>query len=692
MELPKQAKLSHDERLSPIKFPCFPDSENSSAIPPVQSRLGSSLQDRNNHRDTYTPERILLSRRNTIASGHSLKTPHRVQKVFSLTSPRRKILPLTAKGFIENSIQSKGLKVVGHDESRSMKKNLRQGIDLICPLTETYYRSQSAEVSRRGSSVDTPISAKNYAEISVKPSMDSSDNGDLRSFGTYNQALHSPGLEHVKSTTITSLEPRRKSSQLSTESEDWECSSSKLVFSLLQFKDIQTEHLIRIKDLESIISEKNTELIKLGTRMADLESRLVLHQETLIKKQNELNFLQVQEKALNFQLDQYLSDSKRFLEMLKLKTLSLESTKALMIKMKELFESKIAQEKQACILSNQKLEETEAKLIDTKMNMSSLEKELTDMKADIIQLKEEKKSLEDKMEYMMVEKNSTLASHLILEEEILASKKQISGLDSEVREKNASLRSLTEKFDKLTKEAELLHGDMLNFESEQKKMEVDISAKSEQIHELETNEEHLRELLRNQDQQLKDLHVYCRDLGVQIQDKEKKLLDCQQKINDLEAQNDEKDKIISGDTRKLTELVQQVTEQKNVISEQKAQLHNLDKDAKVSTRESDELIKKLKRQILLAQEKTDQRIQEVAEQLYHQYSKKHEAKVTQLKLKYESKLEEKGESLEQKERLVESLRSQLQTEMKEKTYLLGVLEKGDRVKADNFNVHGRGEI
>ncbi|RKP29271.1 hypothetical protein METBISCDRAFT_5613, partial [Metschnikowia bicuspidata] len=239
-----------------------------------------------------------------------------------------------------------------------------------------------------------------------------------------------------------------------------------------------------------------------------------------------------------------------------------------------------------------------------------------------------------------------------------------------VAEKETAQRAVNEKLLLLIEETRNIHNEMAMFEREYKQLQAQLQEKSDQIDELQAQATRLRAQVDALDRLRvaaeAEIHT-LRDLVAQLQlDKR----DLAAEADALRSQNMEKDEIISGDTKKLGELVVEIDELKKQLAA-KSRQHESERP---SDMQAQQRISSLQQQIALAQEKTEERIQEVAEQLYHQYSKKHEVKVGQLKRKYEVRLEENKAEMEAQRRKIETLERLLLAESKDKNHLLMLLE------------------
>ncbi|OBA22216.1 hypothetical protein METBIDRAFT_39749 [Metschnikowia bicuspidata var. bicuspidata NRRL YB-4993] len=266
-----------------------------------------------------------------------------------------------------------------------------------------------------------------------------------------------------------------------------------------------------------------------------------------------------------------------------------------------------------------------------------------------------------------------LKSSLISQNE--AKDDEICALKTEIEEKDSLNRTLDQKFSKLMEDTRHLHHEMELIEREHNALKYEITEKNQAIDALEL----LRGELEHKCLCHQEEAESNKSSALKFENESKRLdsilMEANAQLHDLKSQSKEKDSIISGDTQKLAELNAQVNAQKKMISDLKAEVLRTNTGHEHSEAELIHEVETLKAQIFAAQQKSDERIQEIAEQLYHQYSKKHEVKVGQLRKNYEFKIKEMKEVSEESEKRIENLESQLQIEVKEKDYLLSVLEK-----------------
>ncbi|KAM9889614.1 hypothetical protein OXX69_012786 [Metschnikowia pulcherrima] len=206
-------------------------------------------------------------------------------------------------------------------------------------------------------------------------------------------------------------------------------------------------------------------------------------------------------------------------------------------------------------------------------------------------------------------------------------------------------------------------------------MQREIASKDDSILQLENVQKHLEERNQYLEEQSQESMDYSKRLEADNKRLNELLVIVRTDLAEIQAQSADKDRIISGDTQLVSELHCELSQQKLIIDEMRKEGEKNAAGHESSESELMMQVKSLKSQILSAQPKSDERIQEIAEQLYHQYSKKHEVKVSQLRRNYETKIAESSTEIKKLQKKVEHLESQLKMELKEKEYLLSVLDK-----------------
>lgn len=278
-------------------------------------------------------------------------------------------------------------------------------------------------------------------------------------------------------------------------------------------------------------------------------------------------------------------------------------------------------------------------------------------------LREKEGELEQKLKELNSELVASDLRNQYLNELLVQKNEQCSRLTHTIAIKEESLIQLNEKFQSLANETRTLHQDMEAFESNE------LSYKSK-IRELSL------ELERTEDsnKRLEKQAIICSQERDELNSKLGELLIARDNLSDMVEKL--KEKVRQGEL-KIKQMEDAISSEGKKLSELKSQMLSLsEENSKLSSKLAQEAkneasylqqLKDLQNQIQSAQSKTDKRIQQIAEQLYHEYSKKHELKVAQLKKKHEMKLEEKSSQ-------IQSLAHQVHILNQEKTCLLNLVE------------------
>lgn len=455
--------------------------------------------------------------------------------------------------------------------------------------------------------------------------------------------------------------------------------NSKPVFSVNYVKKLQDRLYEEIDALEKAIDDKNLEILKFSEERTKSAGKYFHLDQKLNEHKLTINKLRANEELLEVQIKQSEIELASTMKKLKLKDSILYLTEAKLSNAQRQFDDTV----DAIRIENRELrkelEEVKTELGETIVIVRTAEAEAIEHKNTIKRLRDENLSSNDKLLDLILERDSLVDELRETSEKRKELQTESNLLREEVDRKAKDLDEMNANFGELVKETTELHNEMAKIEHEHKVNEKKLSDKQILVEELSAKLEAVQAKSNNLEILLETNSAKLKDDSQLFSDLQRKNSGLQSELKRLNDQNNEKDRIISGDTMKLNELVEQVNKQKQIISDYKSLL-NSENSSSLESRTENILLKQvanLKHQVATAQQKTDERIQEVAEQLYHQYSKKHELKVSQLKEKYEVKIQEKNSELEAKLSEIETLESQLRTEVKEKNYILTLLEKSE---------------
>lgn len=474
--------------------------------------------------------------------------------------------------------------------------------------------------------------------------------------------------------------------------------NSKPVFSVDHIKRIQEENSKDIENLENVIYQKNQEILKFSEELSSTNGKfLILDQEikelTLAKKK-----LIANEDILKVQLEHTERELARANKNLKSKTGLVGQFEERVNKLKtqnkqqqqdlESTRDELSKLNQSFNLKESQLKELEASSLELDSSLVKAETNIRENEKKILELTDANISNNSKIEKLLSEKESLLIESGNLKQE-----------NQELQEINSKQSSLVEELDKLETLAkdkiEALENTILKklkqidqLEDDKKSNQAEIIRVTEQSESLEislkkdlalveeklkTNElerDHLKSKLEDSDSRVNKLNTKVKELekeSIHFTQEQESLLE---QIDVLKQTNKEKDQIINSDTKKMSELVEKVNElrQENNTKSQEKDVSGLEAQ-----------LKELKQELEQINEKHQAKIQEVAELLYIQYSKKHEFKVLEVRKSMEKKFRKQVENLHNdnkaQSRDIESLEKKLDIVNMEKNQLLGLIEE-----------------
>lgn len=497
--------------------------------------------------------------------------------------------------------------------------------------------------------------------------------------------------------------------------------NSKPVFTVSQIKDIQSSHDKEVMDLEKALEEAHLEISEMAQQFT--ATSRAFEQEIKVLKLDRKKLL-ANESLWAIQLKQAERELGSTAKRLKIQETTISQLDAKLAKSETKVETYahdleiLSREVQVFKSDDLKLKSTinecELQIKTLERNMDALENELKGKESELATSVSNKLELDLKVESLLQEKEDLLdASKLqkgqvselqqLVEElkkadgqkeEALAElRATIKDKDEQLKAEKEQIVSLNSKFAENIKETEALQADINKIEQEYKaeaeqlrKEKTELKAENDELKSEISTTAHIDKSLREKidsmhsekDKLMEDINYYKTE------------------VHKLRATNSEKDDIISGDTKKMDELVKQVQKQKQAIDDHKKlesalteKIAALESEGAVAVDNTALLaeIADLKEQVTNGQKKTDLRIHEVAEQLYYEYSKKHELKIAQLKNSYRVQLEALAIELKTKDREIDSLEKKLADTKGEVDQLLKLLEQnrienGSLAKAD----------
>lgn len=678
--------LSLEERLSPIKLAAF-DSASRTQSDEIQRKVSASadLSSRSAFGLIKHPHGLQAKheyRRNTLNHPSSFKTPAKPTTRDVVTSPRL-VAPVLQPDNTDSIADSPSYRI---RSKRVTEKVDNDSNPLLIGNGNTKKTQTEHNSNKRPSSGEISLSVFKQSRLSSA--------GKSHGANTSDSSFHNELLERMNSSPeninhgddpAMSLTEKQFGDDL-MENHDSRILESNQPGVIVHLNDtpIYTAHqmemsrqslLSEIVKMEASVVEKNDEIIELTSAVSNAKNRILRLEEGINEKLRAESHLKESVHLLDLQIDHINKELSQVKLDLKVKSALLQSSEDKLKDLKEGFDEERRTLNDTIVKLEGHAQELEVVLAERSLEISTLKAEIEGIKLEKERLFRDRDSLSVELEKILASNESLLSKLKAAEDEREHLALQLQMKERSLSEKNDQLKDLDEKFKELCEEASSLHNEMAKLETEQKSKDEEILKKDHLLEQLKVHCTQLEgEITSLKDELKSNRDLYQKDTNI-TSSLQSEIDHLMKKVEDLQNQNLEKDQIISGDTKKLTELVEEVTKQKQVISELKTKVTN--KDESASETELLRQIASLKHQVSTAQQKTDERIQDVAEQLYHQYSKKHELKVNQLKEKYDAKIEDSHRELEQKRREIETLDSQLKTEMKEKNYLLSVLEKSD---------------
>lgn len=601
----------------------------------------------------------ITTRRNTFHPTEAFLTPSKPLERPAITSPRGK-RPIDL--FNTNVLSASRSPLVKLQRMRDLaQRQLKENGSKISPLRDSSYLHN-----------EKTLSPERVSEINLV----SDDRGSINSTSISLDRL--PESSPSKRVEILSEVVESRVDKLSgklhfiaTQPIVSLSNSSDALFSRSFVESLQHEHYGKIEELENILSHKTREIKGLNDKMNSLQHDLADLQQNFVIQENKLNLLRDKEGMRE--------------EELEFRSAEVESLRSQIQKL-ELYKTELKTEISELRVDLAREADAVAQLRSEKLRLEETVKHMERLKEQndelLTDLSQKTNRLEAKEAELIEALEKSEAASRLLQRDLNTSSTEISNLKDEitqleatVQEKENSQRLANEKLEDLMKETDHIHKEMALFEKEYKQVEAQLQEKSDTISELEEAAQGLKsrieelDILRaTNDRKVVELHSSNELL---LQEKQELLED----VSALRRQHAEKDEIIKGDTQKLGELVLEIDTLKRALASK-----TRDDDRKPDY-DAQQQINSLKQQIALAQEKTDERIQEVAEQLYHQYSKKHEIKVGQLKKKFEARMDENRDEIEAQRRKIENLERLLSAETKDKNHLLALLEDKDLLRS-----------
>ena len=502
--------------------------------------------------------------------------------------------------------------------------------------------------------------------------------------------------------------------------------NSKPVFSLTQVQSMQNEHYRELESLDELLTQKNHEILKLSEELSATNNKFLIFDQKINDLKLSKKKLEESERLLYAQLDHSRRQQAITNKNLKIKEKKLDRVNLTL--------QNESRKNDSARTANDELEKENKQL---RGDIHNLENERTRNRGDTNKLEYQLHQLEDelsikdkdmkyltetnldfntKIEILLKEKDGLLhdIEHLthenngleeintkqqeLLEEldklETLA-KDKIANLELTLESKTQELKESNDRKDELSRSLKEVEARSVNLQSQ---FEISDN-KIKEITDLANNNSKVQEDFDGEVSRLQQqldistesnsaLATKLENSQMEVENLIRKLEEANEKQHSLATTNAEKDEIISGDTKKMDELVEKINHQKQTIADYEGRLKNTSaEESPHNTRANESLMREiedLKSQVEQGHAKTSARIQEVAEQLYFEYSKKHEMKVDQVRASFKKQIDKLNFEKKAQARDIESLHKKLDTVNIEKEQLIQLIDDYRAVSDPTF--------
>lgn len=501
--------------------------------------------------------------------------------------------------------------------------------------------------------------------------------------------------------------------------------NSKPVFSLIQVQSMQNEHYRELESLDELLNQKNHEILKLSEELSATNNKFLIFDQKINDLKLSKKKLEDSECLLYAQVEHSRRQQAITNKNLKIKEKKLDRLNAVLE-----YESR---KNESARISSDELGKENTQLreeIHTLENeRASFRGDINKLEYQIHQLKEELSMKDKDIKYLTETnldfnmKNETLLKE---KESLLHDIDHLTHENNGLEEINTKQQELLEELDKLeTLAKDKISNLELTLDSKVHELKESSDKKDELLHSLkdaETRANNLQSRLEDSDNKIKEITGLVNSntqaqkefdaeinrlqeeldtsnqsnaaIATKIENSQmevdnliRKLEEANEKQYSLATTNAEKDEIISGDTKKMDELVEKINHQKQTIADYEGRLKNSPEASSTDNKTNESLIREiedLKSQVEQGHAKTNARIQEVAEQLYFEYSKKHEMKVDQVRASFKKQIDKLNFEKKAQARDIESLHKKLDTVNMEKEQLIQLIDDYRAVSDPTF--------
>lgn len=494
--------------------------------------------------------------------------------------------------------------------------------------------------------------------------------------------------------------------------------NSKPVFSLDHIKKVQDDHFKEVASLEEIINNKNQEILKFSEELSATNNKFLIYDQKIKELKQDKKKLAANENLLLIQLKHNERELASMTKALRIKENTVVQLESKLSKSKSTYES-AARDLESAIEESKSLREhikkLEKSVEDKSISQKEYEAQIKTLDNEIKAKNTEISSLTDanidyniKVENLLSEKEELLnetgrlgrenngleeinsKQQELLEEldklENLA-KDKITNLETTLDAKTQEIKQvmtekdeLLTKLDHLTEESKILERQLKQSKTEIEELTKKLNNYDDDRNVLDEKINGLHKELKKSNEANEALQNRVNELVEEVEKLNQNVSESETQVDLLKSINTEKDEIISGDTKKMGELVQKVNKQKQIIADYEKDYSKAMEDikslqSKGKNSSLNEEIEDLKKQVSEGQAKTNARIQEVAEQLYFEYSKKHELKVNQVRASFKKQIDNLHFEKKSQARDIDSLQKKLEIVNMEKNQLLRLIDE-----------------
>lgn len=501
---------------------------------------------------------------------------------------------------------------------------------------------------------------------------------------------------------------------------------SKPTFTVRQLEELQKDHSTEVNDLELVIKEKNSVIDALTQSLNQANKDLQDSNNQLTSYKVEKNKLVESNKILTMRVSSSEELSRKLNKQLRQKDHQISQMSDKNIEFQDQLEQ--VQENVVSLEANLEVEQENNKELNTKIStmdntISNLRVNLKEKTVEAESLMASKQELHTKIEEQQIQIKSFDEELKSKVDELKDLNEFKDDLETAIENCNTKISEYEEKVSALMEELEVLSQDykLKKLESEEQQQEINelhdsLETKMKELDVVFDQKEELSSLSERTKQELEEEKQVSTQLYKQLEEEKQVIESKQEEIIKLQKLNEELNNLVTEHEEKLIESEQKCSEAEDQITSLKQELESVSKDdsdlintlqndlkkTKADLEQANETLKnsinerqqlsldldssrsdtvELQKEIASLQKDLkdqelshEQKLQDWAQDLYVQYSKKHEQKVSILKKGYETKWSNKFKELESENsslsREIESLKKQVASERDEKTQLI----------------------